>query len=250
MSIINKARTFFSRLAKLTRATLTDGTTIIEYISDELAIGDSVDVIDAEGNATAIADGSYKTEDGLSFTIKDGVVSEVTKPAAPVTESAEGKPAPTTEAAPVKQSKSAALKSHIQKFATGTPEERLTNLETMMTAVMEYCFGWRIEEKDRNSTENEAIDTYINTLKDATETAIEPVTTDVAAMKKQIATQNATIAKMSKIIEVLADKPADGKLFGAAGFNKQTGDEGSDELAKHDTLSAIHTALAKSKKDL
>lgn len=48
------------------------------------------------------------------------------------------------------------------KFATGTTEERITGLETMVSALMQYAFGWDIQRINQQ----EAINTYNSTIGD------------------------------------------------------------------------------------
>lgn len=52
------------------------------------------------------------------------------------------------------------MRDAMEKFATGTPEERIANLEIMVKALMEYSFGWQIKEAQEKAAREQAIATY------------------------------------------------------------------------------------------
>ncbi len=80
----------------------------------------------------------------------------------------------------------------IEKFADGTPEDRITNLEIICKALMEYSFGWQIREAQNKATTEAAIATYQQKLAKAEMNA---------AKQKEINTH------VLKLVEELAKNP-------------------------------------------
>lgn len=56
------------------------------------------------------------------------------------------------------------LQDMFAKFAEGTPEERIANLEIVCRALMEYSFGWQLREAQAKQTTDQAINVYKNSL--------------------------------------------------------------------------------------
>lgn len=73
--ILKKVKVLLSEV-KLSQATLKDGQKI-QYDGDFVDIGSVVYVLSEGGDEIVLADGSYETEDGFKFTVKDGVVDSV-----------------------------------------------------------------------------------------------------------------------------------------------------------------------------
>lgn len=101
------------------------------------------------------AGGKVYQEDGTTAvttgaTLVDGTVLEI---------GADGVITLVTTAAP-SETPETQMQALAAKFALGTPDDRLANLEMMMKAVMQYCFNWKIEEKLRETIEAQAIEAY------------------------------------------------------------------------------------------
>jgi hypothetical protein len=174
-----------------------DGSNIINYNVDKSTpvfvdiSDDSISDID-EGDmvytdqamSTPYPDGTYTiTGTDFSFTVVSGKVTATVDPngtgagtpnAAAAPDTTDTATADTTAddgfAAVVnKFSKGEAtvedLTKMFAKFATGTPEERIVNLEIVCKALMEYNFGWKIQEAQAKQTVDSAINVYNNDLK-------------------------------------------------------------------------------------
>lgn len=150
-----------------TAYTLSDGSTIsIVQAGAVPAIGDAVTIngLPAPEGTLALSDGSAITVDAM------GIITVVTPAAAgPVTTDAGAAPPAPVQPAPTPQQLMESAKTAIEKFAGGSPEERIANLEIVAKAVMEYCYGWQIAENERLASTNSAIEVYKTSLKAATD---------------------------------------------------------------------------------
>lgn len=193
---------------------LKDGTEISVMIDDPAVsalpdVGDMVTVTGAPAPA-----GDYVLEDGTTLTVDaTGAITAVsgiapaTQPnfAPPVAKTLEeriaaieGKiNAPLTmaaiEGAPGLTAEMVA--EMYAKFATGTTEERIGNLEVMIKALMECNFGYQI----RQGQEAEAIVAYKN--------SISPVQTGLATAEAKIAKQEEIIKSVLELAEKLVGEP-------------------------------------------
>ena len=125
--------------------TLMDGTTKI--MISELVVGGVVTI-----DTKPASEGDYTLEDGTTIKVDaKGIISEITPKAEATDTAAAKKDEPVT---PESLQKMAAA------FAAGTPEERITNLELLCKAMMEYCFGWQLREAASKAITDQAIATY------------------------------------------------------------------------------------------
>ena len=196
----------------------TDGTEITVTLKDptvsvEPSVGDMVTIAGAPAPA-----GSLTLEDGSVFTVDatGAITAIVTPDAGAQTDLGKNNPppaptpAPATPVAPVTKPTGMAtdaplptatpktpeeIKSLYDKFATGTPEERLANLEIIAKALMEYNFGYEI----RKGQENAAIAIYKQDLANAQAVATQAVT----AMAKQ----DMKLKGLFDLVEQLAETP-------------------------------------------
>lgn len=199
-SILAKIRAIFADTVEDTTAKTLDGSNVINYsvdggdpafldVSDDnltdIESGDAI--FTDEALTTPYPDGTYTvTGTDFSFTITAGVVTSVTDPngtgagtpnaaADPVTVDPAAAPAmaaPVTTPAVTATTQLKAedmtpegLNAIFLKFATGTPEERIANLELVCKALMEYNFGWKIQEAQTAKTVSDAINAYNTDLK-------------------------------------------------------------------------------------
>lgn len=165
----------------------TDGSVQME--SHPLADGSSIDASALEvggdvkiGDAPAPA-GTYSLADGRTIVVgEDGKISEVKEKAVEASTQFSAEDLDTPEK----------LKAATEKFATGTPEERLANLEVVAKALMEYNFGWQIREAQNKLITDQAIATY---------------KTNFEAAKVKIEKQDGVIKELVSLCEELAKAP-------------------------------------------
>jgi hypothetical protein len=120
-----------------------------EYTSDSGAVY-KIDKLEAGGKVLT-EDGKTPAPEG-TITLSDatiimvdasGVITSVQAPA-------------TVDAPPTEE----AMQAMFAKFAEGTPEDRIGNLETMCKALMQYNFQWKINEQTRGAIEAQAIEAF------------------------------------------------------------------------------------------
>lgn len=174
---------------------LSDGATTISC--DKLEVGGAVTI-----NGTPAAAGEYELEDKSKITVDAaGLITAVTPaPAAPVDDM-------TTQEG---------LKKAYDKFAVGTPEERLNNLETLCKALMEYSFGWQLREAQAKQTTDQAIKVY----KELTDSTAQAVATTTETVNKQAALMKEMFALLTEVVGApQADPPGDKKSKFSFGNN-------------------------------
>lgn len=120
--------------------------------SHTLADGSTIDITSLEVGAAVTINGAmapagtYVFDDGSSITVDEtGNITAIT-------------PAPVAAATDL--STPELMRAACEKFATGTPDERLANLEIIAKALMEYSFGWQIKEAADKAARDAAIATY------------------------------------------------------------------------------------------
>jgi hypothetical protein len=136
LASINAARIAFNKTklaAETTKEVKTADGKVIKYTGDELAVG-AVCTLVTDAGETPAPEGDIVLEDGRTLKVgKDSKVSEIVE-----------KPADDTEAKMKKEKK--ALEDLITKFAAGTTEERIANLEVMCKALMNYNFSYDLSQ--------------------------------------------------------------------------------------------------------
>jgi hypothetical protein len=118
-----------------------------DYASDTGA-GYKIDKLEAGGKVFA-ADGVTPAPEG-TITLADATI--ITVDAAGII-SAVQVPTAAQDAPPTEE----AMQAMFAKFAEGTPEDRIGNLEAMCKALMQYNFQWKITEQTREAVEQQAI---------------------------------------------------------------------------------------------
>jgi hypothetical protein len=122
--------------------TLADGTPIE---ASALEVGGSVMI----GGAAAPA-GDYTLSDGQTLTVDESGIITAVNPAVAPAGTPEVPMAVTPEMA----------QAAFLKFAAGTPEERLANLEIVARALFESTFGWELREQTQKAIRDQAINVY------------------------------------------------------------------------------------------
>lgn len=180
--------------------TLTDGTAItINQAGTVPAVGDTVTV-----NGVPAPDGTHTLASGSSVTTVGGAITAIVEVTAPVTNDLSTQPPPAaapvviTPAAP--QFSIEELKSKVDGFATGTPEERIANLEIVAKALMLNCMGYELEKAQREATNAAAIEVYKTSLTNA-ELKLSAVNAEVEKHKK-------TITDLFELVEEIHLQPS------------------------------------------
>lgn len=149
------------------------------------------------------ADGTYNvTGTQFGFTVAGGIVSAVndlagTGAGTPVTAAAAPPPPPPAAATPITQ---AQMESMAAKFGTGTSEDRLSNIEIMLKALMEDRFGWEIQKQGQA----EAINSYRETIQ-----TLQAESQKISDLKldDRIKKQDETIKGLFDLAEALIGEP-------------------------------------------
>lgn len=175
----NLKEAFLSK-EKFTDAKLADGTTIIRYDAEELAIGVPVMVV-SDAGALAIPDGDYVTDMGDKFTTVGGVVTAYVEAPEPVEV-----PEPT----PAQAMTEAQAKSIIESVIK---ESHFVNEDFVITKVAEL-----IAVKD---SEIETLKTGFATQKDNSEKELKEI-------KEKYESINAKFQKAVELIEKIAEMPS------------------------------------------
>ena len=85
------------------------------------------------------------------------------------------------------------FKKAMQKFATGTPEERIARLETIVKGLVEYSFGWELREADRKASIDNALAAYKQNFETAQNEKV-----------KQLAT---TVEQLFEVVKTIGEQP-------------------------------------------
>jgi hypothetical protein len=212
---------------------LKDGTEITIAVKDTVtnapAVTDTVTIAGAPAPA-----GDYELEDGSKITVDaTGAISVVT-PIQPVTQTPEQMAAEAARVAALAQPTvltAEAVQAMYAKFATGTAEERLSNLEIMIKALMDSNFGYQI----RQGQENAAIQAY----KDSLAPMQAATATQLQAAEQKITKNDEVIKGLFELVEKLAELPsAEPKTL--TGAKK---DQYERAKAKEDKLTGIANAI-------
>jgi hypothetical protein len=191
--ILAKLAAMFSaddKAQKFQEYKLTDGAIISV---DKLEVGGAV-----TKDSLPAAAGEYELEDKSKITVDAaGLITAIT-------------PAPAAAAPPATEDMTTpeGMKKAYDKFAVGTPEERLNNLETLCKALMEYSFGWQLREAQAKQTTDQAIKVY----KELQDSTAQTVATTTETVNKQAALMKEMFALMTEVIGApQADLPGDKK---------------------------------------
>lgn len=155
-----------------------------------------IDKLEAGGvvkgkDGNPVAAGTLTLADGQVLTIgENGTITDI-KPAE--------KPEEKTDM-PTQQM----LREMVAKFADGTPEERIQKLETMVVALMNYSFGWDIQQEAKNA----AIATYKENYAQQFEAVVEENT----KLKTQLQAASSGIAELAGVVEGLLTLPSEKPL--------------------------------------
>lgn len=225
---------------------LQDGTEIsITQAGDVPATGDTVMI----GGVPAPAN-TYTLDNGAVIVVDaTGVITTYTAMAAAPPPPPPAPPAPPQPVTLSAEEPKPLTKEEIQalyaKFANGTLEERIGNLETMVKALMESSFGWEI----RKGQEQVAIQTYKDSLANM-QTTVETATgqmqsafTKVEEQAQLITKHEETIKGLFELVEQLVELPTADPVT-LTGRQKEKFDKQS---ARDEKLQRIAEAVKKQK---
>lgn len=130
---LNRIKTMLQKALMAFGAISTDKG-LLSYASDgELPeIGESVSIVDEEGNETPAADGEYKLEDETVIVVAEGKVSEIREPEKPVEEPAQEEPVEAEDEEPAQEetpTEEPASEPSVSADEVEALKERIRNLE-------------------------------------------------------------------------------------------------------------------------
>lgn len=190
-------------------------------------------------------DGAYNvTGTTFGFTVTAGVVSVVNDPAntgpgAPI-EGAMAKPpappapapapAPVAAAVPITQ---AQMEIMFAKFASGSVDERISNLETMCKALMECNYGYQIRE----ASEDAAVQAYKDSVASQVSSLMAASQAAIDEQKAINTKQQETITGLFELCEKLAEIPT-AEPVTLTGNKKEKFDRTEKREQKFETIAA------------
>lgn len=170
--------------------TLADGTVLsISQAGAIPAVGDAVTINGAPAPAN-----TYTLPDGATIVVDaSGLITQYTAMAAPA-------PAPAPPPAPAQPVTLSAeeFAAMVAKFATGSTEERMSNMEIMLKALMECNFGYEI----RKGQEAAAIEAYKENLAPL-QTSLEAATAKLQTAFEKAESQQTIITRHEETIKGL-----------------------------------------------
>jgi hypothetical protein len=177
---------------------LTDGVTDISIMQagEYPAAGDMVTINGAPAPAN-----TYTLADGATIVVDaTGAIATYTAMAAPAPPPPAAPPAP---AVPITLT-AEAVQEMYAKFATGSTEERMANLETMVKALMECSFGYEI----RKGIEQEAVQAYKDSVALQVSNLMASSQTSLDEQKAINIKNQETIAGLFELAELLVNAPS------------------------------------------
>lgn len=169
--------------ALITEYTLKDGTAVT---IDKLEVGGVALIAGVPAPV-----GDHELSDGTKFTVGEGGLITAVVPIVPMVQSDVPVVAKTPEQLII------AIKETVAKFAAGTPEERLANLETVAKALMDYSFGYDIRRAEEDVARAAAIAIYKQGLT-TTDTAVQEVVAASKTFNAEFETAKSEVAELIK----------------------------------------------------
>lgn len=198
------------------RITSDKGIIDVQKAGDEVAVGDTIVLVDEEGVETQAESGEYTLTDGTILKVEDGKIVDIVVPEveAPAEEPAQEEEAPAEEETPAEDPVDEKVDDEI---GTDTPEESEE----------------APAEEEEKPAEEEAPEEEPAAEEEAP--AQEEENAEVAALRAEIAEKDARIAELEARIAELEKKPAAEpatEQFKKVNKIYKTGDEKLDRLAK------------------
>lgn len=167
-----------------TEYTLADGTKVS---IDKMEAGGKVQ----QGNAP-IANGDYILEDGSKITTVDGAITVVT---------------PKTPDAPTKMTKEQIIQMYDD--VVGAPAADQTGkIVTCVKALMDYCFGWQIDDPNYNPDEEKQDQSDISDAIAIMKTGLSKQDDEVATLRLELTKTQDTLKQALQLMTELAEAPS------------------------------------------
>lgn len=167
-----------------TEYTLADGTKVS---IDKMEAGGKVQ----QGNAP-IANGDYILEDGSKITTVDGAITVVT---------------PKTADAPTKMTKEQIIQMYDD--VVGAPAADQTGkIVTCVKALMDYCFGWQIDDPNYNPAEEKQDQADISDAIAIMKTGLSKQDSEVVKLRAELKTTQDTLKQAIQLMTELAEAPS------------------------------------------
>ena len=198
------------------RITSDKGIIDVQKAGDEIAVGDTIVLVDEEGVESQAESGEYILTDGTILKVEDGKIADIVVPEveAPAEEPAQEEEVPAEEEAPAEDPVDERVDDEI---GTDTPEEREEA---------------PAEEEEKPAEEEAPVE---EPAAEEEAPAQEEENAEVAALRAEIAEKDARIAELEARIAELEKKPAAEPAteeFKKVNKIYKTGDEKLDRLAK------------------
>lgn len=195
------------------RLTSDKGVIDVQKAGDEIAVGDTIVLVDEEGVETQAESGEYILTDGTILKVEDGKIVDIVVPEveAPAEEPAPEEEAPAQEEAPVEEEKPAEEEAPVEEEKPAEEEAPAEEEKPVEEA-----------PEEEPAAEEEA-------------PAQEEENAEVAALRAEIAEKDARIAELEARIAELEKKPAAEPAteeFKKVNKITKTGNEKLDRLAK------------------
>ena len=223
MSKLQRIRAGLARLLAIMGNVTTDKGVLAWDGDEDLKAGDKVYIEDQDGNRTDAADGDYRTEDGKTIVVVEGVVAEIRDPEAEVAP----EPAPEAEAEAVKLGRVATDRGDL--FWEGEDELRegaLVYVESEGETVPAPDGDYRTEDGKTIRVEGGAVAAIIDPEAEVAPEA-DPRDEELAALRAENAELKARLEELRK---QPAAKPAHEEVKANAEVVR-TGNKGLDRLA-------------------
>ena len=223
MSKLQRIRAGLARLLAIMGNVTTDKGVLAWDGDEDLKAGDKVYIEDQDGNRTDAADGDYRTEDGKTIVVVEGVVAEIRDPEAEVAP----EPAPEAEAEAVKLGRVATDRGDL--FWEGEDELRegaLVYVESEGETVPAPDGDYKTEDGKTIRVEGGAVAAIIDPEAEVAPEA-DPRDEELAALRAENAELKARLEELRK---QPAAKPAHEEVKANAEVVR-TGNKGLDRLA-------------------
>ena len=227
MSKLQRIRAGLARLLAIMGNVTTDKGVLAWDGDEDLKAGDKVYIEDQDGNRTDAADGDYRTEDGKTIVVVEGVVAEIRDPEAEVAPEPEAEPAPEAEAEAVKLGRVATDRGDL--FWEGEDELRegaMVYVEREGETVPAPDGDYKTEDGKTIRVEGGAVAAIIDPEAEVAPEA-DPRDEELAALRAENAELKARLEELRK---QPAAKPAHEEVKANAEVVR-TGNKGLDRLA-------------------
>jgi hypothetical protein len=194
-AIGNLLKMDFAKNEKFKSAKLEDGTEVMW--DGEIAEGTAIMVVAEDGNQMPAPDATHVLEDGTKVTTVGGLVTMIE---------------PKVVEVETQEQVAAKMKAMFEKFAV-EPTADLQTLSTMMKAVMQYCFGYEMQNESRQQAVTEAINVYKSSFATVLK-VVEEQEEKFAKINETIENTTKNVNEKFDAIKVIVNDIADSPIVG------------------------------------